>query len=173
MNTLVKILCGTILLTTIAVEARSSRKEAQMGKKAPNFILEDENGESLELAKMVGQKVALVFYPSARSFSIHCKAEVCSIRDGFVALKKAGIQVLGISYDTVAVQKKFKESNDLNFPLLSDSSKEVAGLYGVRGWLAPSRATFLIDEQGVLIARMDDINVRNHADQILEAFQTN
>jgi peroxiredoxin Q/BCP len=143
----------------------------KVGSKAPDFTLSDETGTQYTLSAMKGNNVAIFFYPKADSFSVNCTAQACSIRKGSSALKDANITVWGISYDSPEKLKEFKKTNHLTFPLLSDASKKVSKLYHASGWFFPDRVTFLIDEEGTLVAILRDIEVSDHADQILKAFK--
>ena len=79
---------------------------------------------------------------------------------------------MGISYDPLKRLKSFKQKNDIQFDFLSDSEKEVAKSYGVDWFFFSSRKTFLIDENGVLIRRIDSVDIDKHADEILALFDS-
>ena len=80
--------------------------------------------------------------------------------------------MLGISYDSVKSHLAFAKKHNLSFTLLSDSTKEVSELYGAKGLLGlmPNRYTYLIDEEGKIVAVMTKVNVSDHADEIIAAF---
>lgn len=140
-----------------------------VGSLAPDFTLPDQNGKNHTLSSYRGQKVALYFYPKDETPG--CTKEACSIRDGRKELEAAGIVVLGVSHDSVESHKKFADKHNLTFTLLSDSKKEVSVAYGAKGWLGmPARYTYLINENGVIVAIMKDVNVSDHADEIIAAF---
>ena len=79
---------------------------------------------------------------------------------------------MGISYDPLKRLKSFKQKNDIQFDFLSDSKKEVAKSYGVDRFFFSSRKTFLIDENGVLIRKIDSVDIDKHADEILALFDS-
>lgn len=141
----------------------------EVGKRAPDFTLSDEQGNVQTLSMMQGEKVVLYFYP--KDFTPGCTKQACSIRDGFTQLDQEGITVWGISSDSVQSHQKFKEKYQLPFILLSDEAKKVIKLYGAQGLLFTSRVTFLINEKGVVIAKLDDVDVEHHAQQIIDAFK--
>jgi len=147
---------------------KAMKHQLAVGDMAPDFSLRDDNNTMRKLSDMRGHKVALYFYPKDQTPG--CTAQACSIRDALGALTNEGITVWGISYDSVASHQKFREKYHLTFPLLSDSSKKVAGLYGVKGLLLAQRVTFLVDEDGIIVGIIRDIDVANHADQIHEGF---
>ena len=79
---------------------------------------------------------------------------------------------MGISYDPLKRLKSFKQKNGIQFDFLSDSEKEVAKSYGVDRFFFSSRKTFLIDENGVLIRKIDSVDIDKHADEILALFDS-
>jgi thioredoxin-dependent peroxiredoxin len=164
-----------VTLLILAGCASQSTKGRSMGKIvvgsiAPDFTLPDQNEKLHTLSSYRGHRVALYFYPKDETPG--CTKEACSIRDGRAQLEAAGIVVLGVSHDTPASHRAFAKKHNLNFTLLSDTKKEVSTLYGAKGWLGmPARYTFLIDENGVVVSVMKDVNVSDHADEIIAAFQ--
>jgi len=103
----------------------------EVGRKAPDFTLPDENGEKVKLSHFKGKRVVVFFYPKAMTTG--CTKEACDFRDEVDAFKKKGAVVLGISKDPPAAQRKFKERYQLPFPLLSDESTEALRAYGAFG----------------------------------------
>jgi peroxiredoxin Q/BCP len=99
-----------------------------------------------------------------------CTAQACSIRDSYHDLQKASIIVWGISSNPPASHANFKDKYHLPFTLLSDGTKEVAALYSVKGWFLVDRVTFLIDEQGIVVGILNNVDVKAHARQIIDAF---
>lgn len=165
------LISGIVLLGTGCVTESKKGKPMEkitVGSVVPDFTLPDQNGNNHTLSSYRGHKVALYFYPKDETPG--CTKEACSIQDGRKQLEHAGIVVLGVSYDSVASHKKFADKYNLTFPLLSDSTKEVSAKYGTKGIFFPSRYTFLIDEKGIVVAILKDINVSEHAEQIIEAF---
>jgi peroxiredoxin len=126
-----------------------------VGAKAPDFELPNEDREPVLLsAQLQKGPVVLAFFPAA--FSSVCTTEMCTFRDSASALNAVGAQVLGISVDTFFALKAWKDSEHLNFPLLSDFNKTVIRQYGV---VNPDmiglkdiakRAVFVIDRNGVV-----------------------
>ncbi|HSW73525.1 MAG TPA: peroxiredoxin [Candidatus Limnocylindria bacterium] len=144
-------------------------KEAvHVGQQAPRFTMLDDTETSRSLEQMRGAKLVLYFYPKDNTPG--CTKEACSLRDGYTQLQHAGITVWGVSYDSPAAHRKFKEKHNLPFTLLSDADKSVSKMYGVSGWFFPSRVTFLINEAGTIVAIMNDVDVSDHAQQILTTF---
>ncbi|MGE0207310.1 MAG: peroxiredoxin [Candidatus Babeliales bacterium] len=144
----------------------------KIGTLAPDFKLKDEQGVTRSLSSFHGNKVALVFYPKNDSY--YCTKEACSLREGFSLFKKNNIIVLGISYADPSENKAFKEKHALPFTLLSDTKKKVSKLYDTYIWWSlgffPKRRTFLIDEHGILVGILDDVDVERHAQQIINTF---
>lgn len=149
----------------------------KLSTKAPAFSLPDQEGKVRALKEYQGSWVALYFYP--KDDTPGCTKEACSFRDGFVALKRAGIAVLGVSADSVKSHQKFAEKFSLPFSLLSDEEKKVVELYGVWGkkkfmgreYLGIFRTTFLIDPKGKIVKIYENVKPDSHAEDILADIQ--
>lgn len=125
----------------------------EIGQKAPEFTLHDSAKNKVSLAEYKGKNVLLVFFP--QSFTSVCTAELCSLRDNIAIYNNANAQVFGISVDSVFTLAKFKELQQLNFPLLSDFNKEVSTAYDTiyTDWIldmkgVSKRSAFVIDKEG-------------------------
>jgi len=146
------------------------------GDKAPDFTAPDQNGNMLSLHDFKGKKVALYFYP--KDDTPTCTVEACNIRDNFSLLKKKDIVVLGISKDEVKKHKKFETKYSLPFILISDVDTKINNEYGVwamkkfmgREYMGTLRTTFLINEKGKIDHIIEDVESKNHTQQILDAW---
>ncbi len=146
----------------------------QIGDKAPVFKLAATNGKEISLSDFTGKKVILYFYP--KDDTPGCTKEACYFRDNLARVKKKDAVVFGISADGMKSHQKFTEKYDLNFPLLSDESKEVLKAYGVwkkksfmgKSYMGIERTTFIIDEQGKIIHIFPKVKVDGHVDEILK-----
>lgn len=127
----------------------------QVGQKAPDFALYDSDKQKVTLSDYKGKNVLLLFFPQA--FTGTCTKELCSTRDNIALYNGANAQVFGISVDSVFTLGKFKEEQQLNFPLLSDFNKTVSTEYGslydnfvfdMKG--VSKRSAFVIDKDGVV-----------------------
>ena len=145
------------------------KKTLEIGHLAPDFTLKDDTGQLRTLKAMRGKKMVLYFYPMDSTPG--CTKQACSIRNSFTDLTSAGIEVWGISPDSVRSHAAFKKEHNLPFPLLSDKGKKVAKIYGVKRFFGVKRVTFLIDKQGMIGAILKDIDVKHHAHQIIDAFK--
>src|SRR4051812_42045117 len=127
---------------------------ADVGSKAPDFTLTNEERQPATLSAQRGKPVVLAFFPAA--FSGVCQKELCTFRDSMGRLNGAQAQVYGISVDTFFALKAFHDQQHLTFPLLSDFNKEVIREYGVfnpdmiglKG--VAKRAVFVLDKDGVV-----------------------
>lgn len=143
-------------------------------KKAPAFTLEDQNQTKHSLKDYLGKKVLLYFYP--KDMTPGCTVEAQCFRDTLNDLKKAGVQILGVSADSVARHKKFAEAHNLNFPLLSDPDRKIIRKYGVekeksmfgKKYMGISRESFLIDEKGKIVKHYEKVKPATHAQEVLE-----
>lgn len=144
------------------------------GDKAPDFSLPETNGSILSLTKLRGKKVVLYFYP--RDNTPGCTREACSFRDNFARFQKEGVEIIGVSADSLKSHNKFTDAFGLPFPLLSDETKEMLKAYGVwkqktfmgRKFLGIERTTFLIDEKGVIRKIFLKVKVDGHIEEILK-----
>ncbi len=140
----------------------------QEGQLAPDFTLEDENSNSYTLSDFRDKSpVVIFFYPKAGTPG--CTKQACGIRDNISNFEDNDIAIFGISVDSKEAQKKFKEENNLNFPLLSDEDKSVSRAYDVlNNFGVSSRVTFIIDKEGKIAHILRDINISEHANQVFE-----
>ena len=145
----------------------------EIGTKAPEFSLQDQNGEMHSLSDYKGQKVILYFYP--KDMTGGCTSQACNFRDLYPQLREKGAVVLGVSKDSVASHKKFEEKYGLPFTLLSDADLSVITAYDVLrqnkdGKPSKSliRSTYLIDEEGVIVKAFGGVKPKENAAQMLE-----
>lgn len=140
---------------------------------APDFTLRDQNGNAVSLNDYRGRKVVLYFFPKAETPG--CTVEACGMRDNIDLFSQRSTAVLGVSPDDVDELKSFEHNHNLNFPLLSDPTHETAEEYGVwvektfmgRRFMGIARTTFLIDGDGEIVKRYDNVNPVVHADTVL------
>lgn len=146
----------------------------EIGKKAPDFSLPDQDGVTRKLSDYRGKPVVLYFYP--KDDTPGCTKEACSFRDSFADYRKAGIEVLGVSIDDENSHRKFREKYDLPFTLLADKDKKVVEKYGVwvektnygKKYMGIARKTFLIDKDGIVTYIFDKVNTEEHASEVME-----
>lgn len=127
----------------------------KIGQNAPSFTLHNSDKNKISLADYKGKNVLLLFFP--QSFTGVCTAELCSLRDNIAIYNNANAQVFGISVDSVFTLAKFKEEQNLNFPLLSDFNKETSTAYDAiyTDWIldmkgVSKRSAFVIDKEGII-----------------------
>lgn len=144
-----------------------------LNKKAPDFKLEDQDGNWHTLADYKGQLVLLYFYP--KDMTPGCTIEAECFRDRLNDYKNLGVQVLGVSNDDVKSHKKFVKKHNLNFPLLADVDKDLVNKYGVfveksmfgKKYMGIQRDSFLIDQDGVIIKHYEKVDPNKHVDEVL------
>ena len=138
------------------------------GNTAPSFTLTDQDGASVSLADFAGSKVVLYFYPAAMTPG--CTKEACDFRDNLGSLAAAGYRVLGVSKDSPAKLKSFRENDHLTFLLLSDSDLSAHNAYGAWGEknlygktvTGVLRSTFVIDEAGLITLALYNVKATGH-----------
>jgi peroxiredoxin Q/BCP len=149
-------------------------------KKAPAFTLEDQNGEKHSLADFKGKWIVLYFYP--KDMTPGCTVEACSFRDSEARLTAKGVQVLGVSADSVKSHGRFAKTFSLPFPLLSDPENIVSRAYesfGKKKFMGREyegilRNTYLINPVGEIAKVYEGVKVKVHVDEVLkdlESFQ--
>jgi peroxiredoxin Q/BCP len=144
------------------------------GDQAPDFSVNDQNGNPVKLSDYKGKKVVLYFYPKDNTPG--CTAESCNLRDNYSALQKAGYEVLGVSKDDEKSHTKFIQKFDLPFTLLADTELDIHEKYGTwveksmygKKYMGTARTTFLIDENGVIEEIIEKVKTKDHTAQILK-----
>ncbi len=135
--------------------------------RVPNFVALDDRGKNWSSADHADNLV-LYFYPSDDTPG--CTAQACSLNSWQHEFKKRGIEVVGVSYNSVESHKNFKQKHRLTFTLLSDPQAKIAKLFGADRWwpnLMPKRKTIII-KKGVVRNIIDDVEPASHAQRILQ-----
>jgi peroxiredoxin Q/BCP len=145
----------------------------EVGRKAPDFTLPAEPGAKVKLSALRGKPVVLYFYP--KDDTPGCTREACAFRDQKKALTKLGVQVFGVSADSVESHAKFRDKFALNFPLLADIDHQVAEKYGAwreknlygKKSMGIQRSTFLIDAEGKIARVWKKVQVDGHDAEVM------
>ncbi len=145
-------------------------EQSLVGKKAPDFTLNDENGNKVKLSNFRGQKVILYFYP--KDDTPGCTAQACGFRDHYVDIEDKNGVVIGISPDNAESHRKFRTKYNLPFILLSDPDHVVADKYGAWGektfmgrkHMGVIRSHFVIDESGKVVDAQVQVNAKESPD---------
>ncbi len=140
----------------------------QPGAPAPEFTLPTDDGGTLSLAELRGQRVVLYAFPAAMTTG--CTTQACDFRDSVDALHAAGITVVGISPDDPVKLAEFRERDALTFPLVGDPTRETLVAYGAYGEKQPYgktvigviRSTYVIDALGVIEQAMYNVKATGH-----------
>ncbi|MEF8802392.1 MAG: thioredoxin-dependent thiol peroxidase [Halolamina sp.] len=143
------------------------------GDDAPAFTLPNQDGEPVTLGELDSEYTVVYFYP--RADTPGCTTQACSFRDDWDAYEEAGVAVVGISDDPVADLADFRDKYDLPFNLLSDEDGEVSAAYDSYGEknvfgnqvTGVFRNTFVVDDDGDIVACYEGVDPENHADEIL------
>ena len=145
----------------------------EVGMKAPDFTLPDKDGNLVSLSSFLGKRVVLYFYP--RDNTPGCTRQACAFAGAYKGFADKGVEVIGISKDSVASHQKFAEKYNLPFILLADTELEVIKAYGV--WqekknygkvsMGVVRTTYLIDENGVIVKALDKVKAAENPAQML------
>lgn len=140
----------------------------ESGTSAPDFTLLDQDGATLSLSDLRGQKTILYFYPAAMTPG--CTTQACDFRDSIASLQGAGYRVVGISRDEPSKLKEFRDRDGLTFTLLSDPDHAVHSAYGVWGEKmnygkvieGVIRSTFVLDEDGTITQALYNVKATGH-----------
>lgn len=146
----------------------------EVGSIAPDFTLQDQNGNDRSLSEFKGKKVILYFYPKDNTPG--CTKEACSLRDHKSELENKNAVIIGISKDSIASHQRFIEKQDLNFILLSDPEHKVMESYQAWGEkinygkksMGTIRSTYIINEEGVIEKTFPKVAVATHGEDILK-----
>jgi peroxiredoxin Q/BCP len=146
------------------------------GSKAPDFEGTIQDGSNIRLSDYKGKRVVLYFYPKDNTPG--CTKQACNLRDNYKALTDSGIQVIGVSGDSVKSHSNFAGKYDLPFPLIADTEKEIMTAYGVWGekkmygrtFLGVKRTTYLIDESGTVKKVIKKPKTGDHTAEVLKGF---
>ena len=143
---------------TNVVETSGEDVSANVGLRAPEFVLKSDQGKEWRLSEHIGNVVVLLFYP--QNETLVCTKQLCSVRDNWDKYIETKAEIVGISPGTPEEHQLFSNSRQLPIPLLADPGREITGMY-VKHWLFPlnfTRAVVVIDAQGVI--RNRDVMLR-------------
>lgn len=147
----------------------------QVGDRIPEVLGMDQNGQEIKSSDYRGRKLVLYSYPKANTSG--CTAEACSLQSHKAELEAAGYAIIGVSKDRVELQKRFADTNNLEFPLIADTDTKLLqelGCWGEkvacgRHTIGILRTTYLVNEEGIIekIFTPKEIKTKIHAEQIL------
>lgn len=141
----------------------------EIGTKAPDFTLLNQDNELVSLSDLIGSYVLVYFYP--KDDTPGCTKEACMIKDVYDEFQEVGITVLGISKDSPESHKKFRQKYELPFTLLSDPQKQVILAYEAQGALGTKRISYLIGPDGTIIKPYPNVDPASHAYEILKDYK--
>lgn len=145
----------------------------EVGTKAPDFNLPDQNGNMHSLSEYKGKKLIIYFYP--KDSTPGCTKQACGFSERYPLFVEKGVDIIGVSKDSVASHKKFEEKNGLSFTILSDTEltaikaydvwkkKKMAGIE----YMGIVRTTYLIDEEGIIIRANDKVKAGKDPENML------
>ena len=147
--------------------------ELKEGKKAPTFSAESDDIGKVSLKDLKGKKVVLYFYP--KDMTSGCTQQACDFRDQYAQFKKKGIQIIGVSKDSIESHQKFRTKYKLPFPLLADEDQKLCKAFGVwqqkslygRKFMGVVRTTFVINENGEIEKIYPKVKVNGHVKEVL------
>ena len=157
------------LFVLILITSSSVLANLEVGDKAPNFILNDQNNEAHQLSDYEGRWVILYFYP--KDDTPGCTTQACDFRDAVKRIIASRSVVFGLSLDSVESHKRFSDKNNLPFSLLSDeegvAAKSYDSLNNFMGYKSAKRNTFIINPQGFLSKIYLSVDPKTHSQMVL------
>ncbi len=158
-----------LAFSAISVFALTAKAEPlTVGTAAPALIAKNQDGEPVNFADVYSKGTTLVyFYPKAGSPG--CTAQACSLRDSFADLNQKGLQIIGVSEDTVESQKKFQDEHKLPFNLIADSNGKVAEAFGVPTTMGLAKRQSFIVKEGKIVWVSPQAKTKEHAQEVQAA----
>lgn len=144
------------------------------GDKLPTFEGINQDGETIQSENLIGKKSVIFFYPQAGTPT--CTIEACNLSDNYAQLEKAGLQLLGVSGDSVRKQKNFHSKFAFPYDLIADENRDIIEKFGVwqekktfgKTYMGIVRTTFIFDETGICTRVIEKVTAKTAAGQILE-----
>ncbi|MHB1907688.1 MAG: peroxiredoxin [Nitrososphaerales archaeon] len=145
--------------------------QIKVGDKAPLFEAATDQGTKFSMQEEIGKKnIVLYFYP--KDMTSGCTAEACGFRDEWDKIVSLGATVIGVASQDEKSHQEFKKRNNLPFDLLVDQGGKIREMYGAKGFLIPSRVTFVIDKQGVVrFVFNSQLRVAKHVSEALKVLE--
>ena len=161
-----------LVFSAISLFAFTGRAEPfAVGTPGSAITAKDQDGEAVNFADVYSKGTTLVyFYPKAGTAG--CTAQACSLRDSFADLNQKGLQVIGVSEDTIESQKKFKEEHKLPFTLIADSNGKVAEAFGVPITMGLAKRQSFIVKEGKIAWVSPQAKTKEHAQEVQAALES-
>ncbi len=149
----------------------------KIGQKAPDWSGLNQNGQLISSKGFLGKKIILFFYPKASTPG--CTVEACNFRDHYSELSKKGLEVIGVSADSVKSQNNFASKQELNYNLIADEDKSIIMAFEAWGWKkfmgkeyeGIYRHTYVIDEEGLIEKVIEKVKTKEATEQVLELLE--
>lgn len=163
----------------MAKTAAKKNEYPKPGSPAPDFTAPASGGQTVRLTDLKGSIVVLYFYPKDNTSG--CTKEACGFRDSYSKLRQAGVEVIGVSPDSVKSHDKFAGKYDLPFTLVADEDKSICQAYGVwqeksmygRKYFGVARTTFVIDPAGKIAHVFEKVKTGGHEEEVLAWIREN
>ena len=169
MKTIITTILAILLVATIIILPAMAGETPEAGDLAPEFKLQDQNGEWHDLKQYRGTWLAIYFYPKDQTPG--CTTEACNFRDNIHAFKAIGAEVVGISVDDVESHKEFSDKYNLPFVILADEGGATADAYGVlrdyKLMKIAGRQSFLVNPDGMIVKHYEEVDPDTHTQEVL------
>lgn len=163
-----KLLILALGLFVLGLSLASAGQMLSSGDEFPAWRLTDQNGKALSSADLAGKTYLLWFYPKAMTSG--CTKEGCALRDRYEGFREAGVEVIGVSFDSPDVNREFAAQQGFPFRLLSDTERKLAVAVGAADSAesrAARRVSYLVGSDGTVLKAYDKVDPATHAEQVL------
>lgn len=159
------------LLFLIFSISSNSHAEANrwQGQPFASFNLQDQNGKLRSNQSFNGQWVVIYFYPKDRTSG--CTVEAKNFVSDYLDYQSLNVEIVGVSYDDVESHKDFADTYEMKFTLLADVDKQLSKAMNVDRflpWPHPSRQTFVVNPEGIIVKHYEDVDPKTHSKQLLK-----
>lgn len=163
----------SLIFLLLCIASSSFAQNSLVGSLAPEFKLQDQNGQWHTLEKYKGKWLVVYFYP--KDDTPGCTTEAKNFRDRFAQFQELDTHLIGVSLDDIESHKEFADIYKLPFPLLADVNQTMSKSYGVLGGFGPlkyaKRQTFIIDGNGNIVFHFEEVVPEEHANAVIEKLQ--
>ena len=160
----------TLLTIGFAATDETEKPGLAIGQRAPSFTLKDQNGKDVALESLLKKgPVAVVFHRSA-DWCLYCKLQMVELQRNLQEIEGAGAQIVGISFDSEEILRRFARKNKIDFPLLADPGSKIIDAYQIRNPDVPARvngvayhATFIVDQKGIIRSKLYGVSYQERS----------
>ncbi len=169
-----------VFISTVFADEEPEKPGLAVGQPAPPFVLKDQDGKEIALEALLKKGPVVVVFHRSADWCLYCKLQIVQLQRNLQEIEANGGQIVGISYDSQEILKKFARRSKITFPLLADADSKTIDAYEIRNKDAPERvkgvayhATFIVDQQGIIRSKLYQVSYqeRPSVDALLAALK--